>query len=201
MKNSLSACGSEFSKIIKDSRFTDIQGIERSLEQGTRAALDLLLTTKRGGGNVYIIGNGGSASVASHIANDFCNIGELRVMTLHEPTSLTCFTNDYGYERAYAVQIEKMARKGDLIIAISSSGKSRNIVNAAVAMRNYAGYVITLSGFSATNPLRHIGDLNYWVPSHEYGLVEIAHLFALHHWSDRMGFEWAATDKIVSLAN
>ena len=201
MKASLSACSNEFNKLIKNSAFTDAKGMACSLEQGTREALNLLHATKQDGGNVYIVGNGGSAAVASHICNDFCNIGGLRVMTLHEAAVLTCFTNDYGYEQAYAVQIEKMARKEDLIIAISSSGQSKNIINAAIAMRGFGGTVITLSGFASNNPLRTIGDLNYWVSSHEYGFVEIAHLFALHHWSDRMGIEWSITDKVISIAN
>lgn len=201
MKTSLSACSSEFSRLIKDSLFTNASGIECNLEQGTRDALNMLLETKTVGGNVYIVGNGGSASVASHMANDFCNIGELRATTLHEPASLTCFTNDYGYEHAYAVQIQKMARKGDLVIAISSSGQSKNIINAAIAMRSFGGSVITLSGFSSSNPLRTIGDLNYWVASNEYGMVEIAHLFALHHWSDRMGYEWSIENKAIRVAN
>lgn len=201
MKASLSASCNDFNKLVKTAVFTAPQGKGLSLEQGTCNALTLLSKTKENAGNVYIIGNGGSAAVASHIYNDFCNVGGLRAMTLHEPAVLTCFSNDYGYDHAYSTLIEKMADKNDLLIAISSSGQSKNILNAAIAMRARQGAVITLTGFSANNPLRTIGDLNFWVNSNSYGLVEIAHLFTLHHWSDRMGVEWADSQKVVNLVS
>ena len=201
MKASLSASSNDFHKLIKNGSFTTRQGRELSLEQGTCEALSLLGKTKNNSGNVYIIGNGGSAAVASHIHNDFCNVGGLRSMTLHEPAVLTCFTNDYGYEHAFSTLIEKMAGKNDLLIAISSSGQSKNILNASIAMRACQGTVITLTGFAANNPLRTTGDLNFWVNSSNYGLVEIAHLFTLHHWSDRIGAEWQDSRKVVSIGN
>ena len=201
MKATLSASANDFQKLIKNASFTTMQGKALSLEQGTCEALRLLSATKQNAGNVYIIGNGGSSAVASHIHNDFCNVGGLRAMTLHEPAVLTCFSNDYGYENAYATLLDKMARKGDLLIAISSSGQSKNILNAAIAMRARQGAVITLTGFMANNPLRNTGDLNVWVNSNNYGLVEIGHLFTLHHWSDRIGAEWTDTHKVVSIVN
>ena len=201
MKASLSASASDFNSLIKNGRFTTKNGKKLSLEQGTREALALLGQTKEYGGNVYIIGNGGSAAVASHIHNDFCNVGGLRAMTLHEPAVLTCFSNDYGYERAYSMLIEKMVRKNDLLVAISSSGKSENILNAAITMRACQGKVITLTGFLGNNPLCTLGDLNFWVDSKSYGQVEIAHLFTLHHWADRMGAEWMVSDKVVCIVS
>ncbi|WP_455209597.1 SIS domain-containing protein [Kaarinaea lacus] len=201
MKASLIASSNDFNKLIRNGNFTTKQGQALSLEQGSCEALTLLSKTKENSGNVYIVGNGGSAAVASHIHNDFCNVGGLRAMTLHEPAVLTCFSNDYGYERAYSTLIEKMAGKNDLLIAISSSGQSKNIINAALAMRTCHGSVITLTGFSANNPLRLSGDLNFWVNSKSYGLVEIAHLFTLHHWSDRIGVEWEDSRKVVSIVN
>jgi D-sedoheptulose 7-phosphate isomerase len=201
MKASLSASASDFNKLVSNGNFTTKQGKALSLEQGTCEALALLGKAKENLGNVYIIGNGGSAAVASHIHNDFCNVGGLRAMTLHEPAVLTCFSNDYGYEHAYSTLIEKLAGKKDLLIAISSSGQSKNILNAAIAMRARQGSVITLTGFSANNPLRTTGDLNFWVNSQNYGLVEIAHLFTLHHWSDRISAEWSDSQKVVSIVN
>ena len=201
MKPSLSASSNDFDKLIQTSRFTDSKGKALSLEQGTSDALTLLQTTKEYGGNVYLIGNGGSAAVASHIYNDFCNVGGLRAVTLHEPALLTCFSNDYGYEHAYSTMLEKTARKNDLLIAISSSGQSKNIINAAIAMRARQATVITLTGFSVNNPLRTIGELNYWVDSKSYGLVEIAHLFTLHHWSDCLANQSLEPNVVVNLAN
>jgi D-sedoheptulose 7-phosphate isomerase len=201
MKASLIASCNDFNKLIKSGDFTTRQGKTLSLEQGSCEALTLLGKTKDNIGNVYIIGNGGSAAVASHIHNDFCNVGGLRAMTLHDPALLTCFSNDYGYDHAYSTLIEKMAGKNDLLIAISSSGQSKNILNASLAMRACQGAVITLTGFSPNNNLRAVGDLNFWVNSNNYGLVEIAHLFTLHHWSDRIGAEWEDSRKVVSIVN
>lgn len=146
-----------------------------------------LLTRGRAAGNsVYIIGNGGSAAVASHIANDFVNAVALRAVTLHEPSVLTCMANDYGYDTAYARQIKVLGRSEDILIAISSSGNSQNIRNAVDEARNCGMTTITLTGFKEENPLRCQGDLNLWVASGEYGMVEIAHLFLLHNLADRL---------------
>jgi D-sedoheptulose 7-phosphate isomerase len=201
MKTSLSASSNDFHKLIKNGLFTNAKGKDLSLDQGTCEALQILHNTKEQAGNVYLIGNGGSAAVASHIHNDFCNVGGLRAMTLHDPAVLTCFSNDYGYDYAYATLIEKMAGQNDLLIAISSSGQSKNIVNAAIAMRACQGTVITLTGFLPNNPLRTIGELNFWINSNNYGMVEIAHLFTLHHWSDRISAEWASAHPVVSIVN
>ena len=132
-------------------------------------------------GSIYLIGNGGSAAVASHIANDLANMGSLRAYVLHDPALLTCLANDYGYEQIYSKQIQKFAKQTDLLIAISSSGQSKNILNAANAMAELGGTVFTLTGFDSHNPLREVGNFNYWIDSHDYGIVEIGHLFFLHH--------------------
>ena len=132
-------------------------------------------------GSIYLIGNGGSAAVASHIANDLTNMGSLRAHVLHDPALLTCLANDYGYEQIYSKQIQKFAKQTDLLIAISSSGQSKNILNAANAMAEIGGTVFTLTGFDSNNPLREVGNFNYWIDSHDYGIVEIGHLFFLHH--------------------
>lgn len=200
MKPSLSVSSNNFNKLIKDSRFTNSKGRNLSLEQGTSEALSLLSSTKECGGNVYLIGNGGSAAVASHIHNDFCNVGSLRAVTLHEPALLTCFSNDYGYEFAYSTMLEKTARKNDLLISISSSGQSKNIINAAATMKARQGKIITLTGFSSNNPLRTTGDLNFWVNSQSYGMVEIAHLFALHHWSEQLAAQSSQSHNVISIA-
>ena len=129
-------------------------------------------------GPVYLVGNGGSAAIASHIATDLLKRGTAAIL-LTDPAVLTAFANDYGYAHAYAYQLHRHATRGTLI-AISSSGESANIVNAAQYAATSGFHVITLSGFYANNPLRKHGHANYWVPSHNYGVVEIAHLTILH---------------------
>ena len=161
------------------------------LATGLHNALFELLRVDAEDGRVFLIGNGGSAAVASHIANDFCNTGGLRAATFSETAVLTCFTNDYGYENAYAMLLDREVRPGDLLIAISSSGQSANIVSAVERMRARNGAVITLSGFSALNPLRSLGHLNFWLDSRRYSHVEIGHLLLLHYLADRIGVEKA----------
>jgi len=200
---SLAARSNDFNSLIHNSQFTDAFGTALSMDAGTLEALMLLKAVRDCGGNVYVIGNGGSAAVASHITTDFCNVAGLRSMTLHEPSVITCFSNDFGYEHSYSIRLKKIARQGDLLIAISSSGQSKNILNAVNSARETGAAVITLSGFSAQNPLRQRGDINFWIASDEYGLVEIGHLFTLHHWSDRIGVEWSdeCWDSDISQSN
>jgi D-sedoheptulose 7-phosphate isomerase len=93
---------------------------------------------------------------------------------------LTCLGNDLGYDRVFAKQVELYARADDLVIAISSSGRSANILNAVKAARAAKCAVVTLSGFTADNPLRRLGDINFYVASDRYGFVEIGHLTICH---------------------
>jgi D-sedoheptulose 7-phosphate isomerase len=134
---------------------------------------------------VYLVGNGGSAGVASHAATDFFN-SELRALTLHECSLMTCMANDFGYDNAFARMLSQMVEPGDLVVAISSSGKSMNIRNAATQAAARNGQVITLSGFASDNPLRSAGSINFWLDSSDYGMVEIGHQFILHNISDRL---------------
>ena len=156
---------------------------------GITTILEKLTQVRDNKGSVYVIGNGGSAAVASHAVIDLINVAKLRAFTLHEPSVLTCLVNDYGYESAYALLLKQIARPGDILIAISSSGSSLNICNAVTQMISSGGNVITLSGFSHNNPLRSLGDINIWLNVSDYGLVEIGHQFILHNLSDRFGLD------------
>jgi len=176
---------SYFSSILSNALFTDNRNTPYKAEYGFHHGLELLSQTDKSDGNVYVIGNGGSAAIASHIVNDFCNTSGLRAHTLHEPALMTCFTNDYGYENAYASLLSRVARRQDLLIAISSSGNSINIHRAVDTARQIGLNVITLSGFSEENVLRCMGDLNIWLDASHYGMVEVGHLFLLHHLADR----------------
>lgn len=130
--------------------------------------------------HVYLIGNGGSSSVASHIAVDLMKFSRHEAHVLTDPALLTCFANDYGYENALREVIDRYISGEDALICISSSGRSENITRAAAFAHARGAYVATFTGFDWDNPLRAIGDCNYWVPSHNYGVVECAHLVLLH---------------------
>ena len=85
-----------------------------------------------------------------------------------------------GYENVFAFQVEQHAEPRDVLIAISSSGRSCNILSAVAAARLRAAKVVTLSGFGADNPLRALGDLNFFVPAGDYGYVELLHASLCH---------------------
>jgi len=176
-----------FSTVLSHCKITGKDGKAAELEQGLAAVMQMLVQVRGRGCSVYIIGNGGSASIASHAVVDFVNVAKLRAFTLHESSLLTCMSNDYGYENAFPRILAQVAKSGDVLIAISSSGSSMSICNAVAQMKDIGGSVITLSGFSHDNPLSLLGDLNIWLDSSDYGLVEIGHQFILHNISDRFG--------------
>jgi D-sedoheptulose 7-phosphate isomerase len=124
---------------------------------------------------VILIGNGGSAAIASHVTVDLTKAANIRAINFNEGSFLTCFSNDYGYEHWAEKAIEFYADKGDLVILISSSGQSENIINAAIKAKKMGLGLITFSGFQSSNPLRSLGDINLWVDSEHYNAVETAH--------------------------
>jgi D-sedoheptulose 7-phosphate isomerase len=132
------------------------------------------------GAKLIFIGNGGSAGICSHMATDFSKRGGLRSTAFNDSSALTCLGNDLGYESVFAKQIEWHGRPGDLLVAISSSGRSRNILKGVETARAQGCGVATFSGFEEDNPLRKKGEVNFYVRSRQYGLVEVAHQALIH---------------------
>ncbi len=132
------------------------------------------------GGIVYVIGNGGSAGIASHFSNDLMKALKIASQTLFDSNLMTCLSNDIGYENVFSYPLERLGKAHDLLVAISSSGQSKNILNAVEICRARSIPVITLSGFLQDNPLRRMGFLNFWIDRADYGLVETAHFALLH---------------------
>lgn len=150
------------------------------LRDAFRKAVLRLKLVRGNEGRVFFVGNGASASIASHFAADFLKNGRMAAMCFSDPALLTCLANDLGYEHVYDLPIERHGRGADLLVAISSSGRSPNILNAIEAANRRFMMTITLSGFAPDNPLRKAGHLNFWVPSDRYGCVETAHTAILH---------------------
>lgn len=184
---SIAARAAQFKDLLERSVVTDKDGVTDEIEVSITAFCDRLTEMRKNGRNLYLVGNGGSAGVAGHAVTDFFNVAKLRAITLHESSLLTCMANDFGYENAFARMLAQMVNPGDVVIAISSSGKSMNIRNAAMQAAQNGGMVVTLSGFAQDNPLRSMGEINFWLDSCSYGLVEIGHQFILHNISDRLG--------------
>jgi D-sedoheptulose 7-phosphate isomerase len=163
------------------------------LDQGIDWMRRATAETHARGNKIMFVGNGGSAGISSHLAIDYSKNGGLRATAFNDPAALTCLSNDLGYEQVFAKQLELHLRPGDLLVAISSSGRSLNILNAVAVARSGGCRIATLSGFSADNELRHAGDINFYVESTEYGFVEIAHLAICHAVLDiEMGWHGAA---------
>ncbi|WP_291842024.1 SIS domain-containing protein [Bradyrhizobium sp.] len=135
------------------------------------------LRTRERGGRVIFIGNGGSAGIASHLAIDLSKNASVPALCFSDASMMSCLANDYGFEDWLAHALRLSAREGDCLVAISSSGRSANILNAVAKARTMKLDVITLSGMSADNPLRKLGEINYWVDSRSYNIVETAHQF------------------------
>jgi D-sedoheptulose 7-phosphate isomerase len=161
-------------------QYTGPQG-ER-LDRAAAYELTLQLAEKaiERGGKLMFIGNGGSAAIASHMAIDFTKNGQMPAVCFNDGAALTCMGNDFGYEEVFARQLHFHARPGDVLFAISSSGASPNILRAAAVARSRGCSVITMSGFKADNPLRSLGDVNFYIELSEYGMVEVAHTAMIH---------------------
>jgi len=135
----------------------------------------LLLEIKNNGKKVIVAGNGGSAAMASHVAVDFTKQGKIRTVNFNEPDLITCLANDYGYENWVEKAVEFYGDKDDLLILISSSGNSENMINAAKTAKSLGITVVTFTGFKSNNPLKQEGELNFWLDSKAYNVVENTH--------------------------
>ncbi|MBS3905167.1 MAG: SIS domain-containing protein [Simkania sp.] len=173
----------ELSRIVEQCACTATLG-SIDHEQALQMACSALLQTREMGGIVYVIGNGGSAGIASHFYADLMKVLEIPSSTLFDSNLTTCISNDYGYEVVFSAPLKILLREEDLLIAISSSGKSRNILNAVEVAQEKGARVITLSGFLQDNPLRKKGMLNFFLDVEEYSLVEMGHLFILRVFID-----------------
>jgi D-sedoheptulose 7-phosphate isomerase len=166
--------------VVASCAVTDGRAASLELDVAVREAGRQMKAAHHGGNRLFFIGNGGSAAIASHMAADYSKNGRMRSSALTDASVITCLANDYGYEHIFEKQIEWQVRAGDILVAISSSGRSENILNGVRAARAYDCKVFTLTGFNADNPLRQMGDLNFYLASGEYGFVEIGHLALLH---------------------
>jgi D-sedoheptulose 7-phosphate isomerase len=167
-------------ELLHGTAVTIHDGTPLPLDQGIDRMRCAAAETHTRGNKLMFVGNGGSAGISSHLAIDYSKNGGLRATAFNDPAALTCLGNDLGYDQVFAKQLELHLRPGDLLVAISSSGRSPNILNAVAVARSGGCRIVTLSGFSADNALRCAGDLNFYVASSEYGFVEIAHLSLCH---------------------
>ena len=164
---------------------TDRDGHELPVARGVSQWVVMTRATQERDAHLYIIGNGGSAAMASHMAADAAKNGRIRALAFNDPSLLTATANDIAYDQVFSLPLERLGRAGDLLIAISSSGNSPNIVRALEVARGLGVGTVTLSGMQPDNRARALGDLNFYVPVSRYGWAESAHQVILHYWFDQ----------------
>jgi len=164
----------------------DLDSRPLPIEAGFQRWHDLAAGLRAKGQCLYLVGNGASASMSSHFAADLNKNARLRTQVFTDPALLTSIGNDLSFERVFAEPLIRMGQTGDMLLTVSSSGRSANILEAIVAARENGMSVITLSGMSPDNPSRRLGDVNIYVPAPTYGLVETAHAALLHFWTDML---------------
>jgi D-sedoheptulose 7-phosphate isomerase len=134
---------------------------------------------RNSGRKLILAGNGASASIASHLATDFSKQGKVRAMAFNDANLITALGNDCGYENWIAKALDFYADKDDVLILISSSGKSPNVVKAAQRGKELGLYVAAFTGFAKSNPLGAVSDINFWVDSRSYNIIECTHMIWL----------------------
>lgn len=148
-------------------------------EEGIGLLFDVFSEAKEKGGTLYFVGNGGSAAIASHMTSDFKKNGCMKTGALLDASVITCFGNDFGYDYIYSKQLEQIGEEGDVLVAISSSGNSPDIVNAVLQAKKIGMKVITFSGFKSDNKIKSMGDINVYTAIEQYGIVESVHITIL----------------------
>lgn len=136
---------------------------------------DIFLNTSKKKGKILIFGNGGSAAIASHVSVDLTKNAKIRTVNFNESDLITCFSNDYGYERWVEKAVDFYADRNDTLVLISSSGKSKNMINACKAAKRKKINVISFTGHLKNNPLSRITQLSLWIDSRAYNFIENTH--------------------------
>jgi phosphoheptose isomerase len=151
------------------------------IDRGVDAAATLIKASQEQGGSVWLLGNGGSGTIADHIACDMVKMRGWRAFALTNPALTTTMANDIEYGHAFAAQLAVLSRDGDVVIGMSCSGNSRNVIEAVGMQPNPRQGHIVLTGFEANNILRAMHpNVDFYVPSMKYAEVQIAHLMILH---------------------
>ena len=137
--------------------------------------VDTFTRCKKRQAQLFFIGNGGSSAIASHMTADFMKNGGMKTYSLYDNAVTTCMGNDYGYEHIFSKPMEFLIREGDLVVVISSSGNSLNVINAIEIAKKNKAAVMTFTGFDSDNKAKQMGDINVYVPCKKYGIVESIH--------------------------
>ncbi|OGL73289.1 hypothetical protein A3E39_01195 [Candidatus Uhrbacteria bacterium RIFCSPHIGHO2_12_FULL_60_25] len=170
----------DLASCVQGALATDASGCELDLIQCLEQTIAKFRESHAAGGKIIFLGNGGSAAIASHQSYDYWKNGKLRAMCFNDASLLTGSANDFGYPDVFTRPIAMFAAPHDVVVAISSSGRSKNIVNAVAEAKRLGCFVLTLTAFGADNPLRKLGDINVYLNTTTYGHAELGHETILH---------------------
>lgn len=162
----------------------NLQDYKQCLDSIDQESLNKLKEIVNNHEHIIILGNGGSNAISCHIAQDYTKMLAKQAVCFGDSSRLSCYANDYGWENAYKKFIEHFANDSTLVILISSSGNSENIINCANWCVGNNLNMVTLSGFDKNNKLKTMFEdrslLHFYIPSHDYGIVECLHELILH---------------------
>ena len=173
------------SEALLNIRVTMEDGREKSADEGLAAWCEITRRVKDENATMYFAGNGASAMMASHMAADASKNGEFRSQAFNDAALMTAIGNDISYDEVFALPLARFADPGDVLVTISSSGNSPNVIRAIETAREMGLTVVTVSGMGPDNRSRQMGDLNFYVPAATYGIAEASHQVLLHCWLDR----------------
>lgn len=165
----------QFQKYFKDYNKSIFDLLDKFDSDLIDATIKLIDECRNLGGRVYIVGNGGSSSIASHVSVDFVKAAGVPSDTFNNSNLITCFANDYGHDYWISEAIQAYTKENDMLILISSSGRSKNMVNAAKYCKENSIPLVTLSGFDSDNPLSKLGNINMHIASENYNFIEMSH--------------------------
>jgi D-sedoheptulose 7-phosphate isomerase len=165
----------ELIQTLEQTRVYVKENKELGYESGMQILVECFTRHKEKDTQIFFIGNGGSSAIASHMTADFMKNGGMKTYSLYDNAVTTCMGNDYGYEHVFSRPLEFLGQKDDLLVAVSSSGNSPNIVNAINMANAKKMETITFTGFKKDNKSRQLGTINVYVPSEKYGIVESIH--------------------------
>ena len=181
MNKNLKTYFNEINTNASNISITNINGIEIDENLAYQDIYKKLNTLQVTSGVLHFIGNGASASIASHFGLDYFKAGEIRTNTFNDFSALTAYGNDISFDEVFAFPISRILKEKDMLVAVSSSGNSPNIVRGLEAAKEQGSFLLTLSGMKSDNKIRKMGDINMFFPEMDYGPTECAHTVMLHH--------------------
>lgn len=170
-------------QLLDNIKCTDSRG-RQEINEAVLQVVTEIETLRKTNRTMFWIGNGGSAAIAVHSTLDYFKTANIKTQAFYDGPMMSCLGNDYGYPSVFQKPLEIFANSGDMLFAISSSGKSANILNAVEVAKDKGCKIVTLSGFLPDNPLRSMGDLNFYVAANHYGHVELCHAILCHAFLD-----------------